>query len=254
MNRFFSVLLISMISVSVSAQNFTTSNISFGDVNSGLSVSGIAGGTAITQSSDTSTITSLNSVACPADNDSYYRRFDLDNDHGIVTNFDVTSLEFATETAAGIGGTQDLIVNLYSISNASPLLLANLTLIGTGTVNVADGVASVQNASVTGSVNGATDDLVVEIVANDTLNGTTYFIGSNANGQSAPSFIFSVGCGADEITDIADLGFPGMHIIMIVNGTVFIPPPAIIPSLSTIGLLLLIASMLFLSRRKRLFN
>ncbi len=243
--------LVIFFSLTINAQNFTTSGISFGDVNSGLNISSVLGGTLITQSTDLATIIAQNSVACPADNDSYYRRFDLDVDHGINSNFNVLGVDFATETSTGIGGVQDLIVNLYSINNASLLELANLTLIGTTTISVADGVATVQSAVITGTLNGLTDDLVVEIVANDTLNGTTYFIGSNANGQSAPSFILSATCGAVEPTDISTLGSPGMHIIMAVHGSII---PTTIPSLSLLGLLLLFAGMLFVTLRMRLSN
>jgi len=252
------ILLSIAFGFSVSAQNFTTSGVSFGDINSGLTINSnnsIAGGTSITQSTDTVTVTTPNSVACPADNDSYFRRFDVDTDHGISTTFNVTGVDFTTETATGNGGVQDIIVNLYSINNGSMLLLANLTPIGTATISVADGTATVQNVAITGTLNGATDDLVVEIVANDTLNATTYFIGSNANGQTAPSFLMSAGCGAPEPSDVATLGFPDMHIIMVVNGNVFVPPPAIIPSLSVIGLLMLIIGMYFVYyRRNRVLN
>lgn len=218
MNRIISGGLALFLSASVSAQTFTTSGVVFPDTNTGYTLRG--GPTSITQNTDIATITALNSVACPADNDSYFRRFDLDTDHAIIGNFDVTDVDFAIETLTGVGGTQDIIVNLHSIANADAFLLANLTQIGTVTLSIADGLAFIQNAVVTGSLDGSTDDLVVEVVANDTTNGTAFFIGSNAAGQTAPSFILSAGCGATEPTDIAGLGFPGMHIVMVVNGNV----------------------------------
>jgi len=237
-----------VLSTALSAQTLTTSGVSFGDVNTGYEVRDFA--TSITQSTDVSTIIALNSVACPADNDSYIRRFDLDGDHGITTNFTVSSVDFGVETTTGNAGSQTLIANLYSIANADVILLANLTPVGTANVSVTDGVAFIQNVVVTGVVDGSTDDLVVEIVANDTLNGTAFFIGSNDAGQSGPTLLVSAGCGATEPTDIGDLGFPNMHMVMVVNGDVFVAPPAIIPSLGFYGLMLLIAGMLFVYRRK----
>jgi len=44
------------------------------------------------------------------------------------------------------------------------------------------------------------------------------FIGSNDAGQSAPSYLRSASCGLVEPTDTADIGFPGMHIVMNVTG------------------------------------
>jgi uncharacterized repeat protein (TIGR01451 family) len=222
MNRFLLSGLVLMMGSSVSAQTFSNSGIDFGSIDTGFQS---RGGVTITQNTDTATITALNSVACPADNDSYFRRFDLDGDHAIAGPFNVTSFDFGVESSAGntIPG-NELIVNLYSIPNASALVLANLTPVGTGTVSVADtgGTPFIQNAVITGTVDGSTDDLVVEILANDTLNGTTFFVGSNAAGQIGPTFLMSAGCGATDITDIATLGFPGMHMVLVVNGN--LPP------------------------------
>jgi hypothetical protein len=236
------------------AASFTTSGMSFGDFNTGNTINSPTAAASITQNTDSATITAANSVACPIDNDSYYRRFDLDGDHAITTVFNVASIDFGVESSTGnnTAGTE-LIVNLYSIPNASPLLLANLTLIGTANVSVADtgGTPFIQNALVTGGIDGSTDDLVVEVLANDTLNATTFFIGSNAAGQIAPTFLLSAACGAAEPTDVATLGFPGMHQIMVVNGDVVsaLAPPTPVPSLTWLGLALLVLTLGFFGRR-----
>jgi uncharacterized repeat protein (TIGR01451 family) len=206
---------------SVSAQTFSSSGLDFGIIEADLQS---RGGISITQNTDTVNIIAANSVACPADNDSYFRRFDLDGDHAITGSFDVSSVDFGVETSTGNGTPgNELIINLYSIPNADATLLANLTAVGNATVSVADGTAFIQNVVITGTVDGSTDDLVVEILANDTLNGTTFFVGSNSAGQLGPTLLMSAGCGATDITDIASLGFPGMHMIVLVNGTL---PPA----------------------------
>lgn len=175
----------------------------------------------ITQSTNTSTITALNSVSCPAGDNSYFRRFDLDGEFGIAGEFTIDSVDFGIENLTGIT-TLTTTVNLYTIPTGAPLTFANLTLIGTAPflVNVAQ-AGTVVSAPVTGTVTDPTaTDLVVEVFAPDITAGGRFFIGSNALGQTAPSFLASAACGAAEPTDTGTLGFPGMHIVMIVNGDV----------------------------------
>lgn len=239
------LLLLLLSSATVFAADFEHSGATFSIGDTGYVPTGA--GTTITQSNDLSTITALNSVACPGDNDSYFRRFDLNGAHGIVDEFNISSVDFATE-AMGTITSLDITVNLYSIANADALVLANLTLVGTGSINVPNPNPTMYNALVAGVVNGSTHDLVVEIVSNDFSNGGSYFIGSNANGQTGPSFILAPVCGASEPTDLATIGFAGMHIIMAVNGQV--GPPPVIPTLSQYGIMLLLLMVFgFVGRR-----
>ncbi len=243
------ILLSVLFSAAASAQTFEADGSPqfSGSIDTGY----LGGGpVSITQNTDTSTITALNSVACPGDNDSYFRRFDLDGAHGIAGVLNVTDVDFGVETATGNAGSQGATLNLYSIPNASPLLLANLTQIGTAAVTINDGSAFIQNVAVTGAIDGSVSDLVVELFVPDFNNGTNFFIGSNAGGQSGPSFIMSAVCGATEPTDLATLGFPGMHQIMVVNGTLPPPPePAVIPVNNWFALALLALMSLFVARR-----
>ncbi len=48
--------------------------------------------------------------------------------------------------------------------------------------------------------------------------GQQFFIGSNAVGQTAPSYLAAADCGVTEPTDTAAIGFPDMHIVMNVTG------------------------------------
>ncbi len=175
------------------------------------------GPTTITQSTDTTTITALNSVACPIDDDNFARRFDLDGDHSIVGQFDVSSVDFAVESGT-IGAS--LTVNLYSIAASDPLLVANLTLIGTATISATTAGPGFETVAVAGSIaDPTTTDLYVEIFVPDSTQAFVFFPGSNANGQIAPNYLRSAGCGADEPTATGDLGFPDMHLVMLVDGT-----------------------------------
>ena len=61
--------------------------------------------------------------------------------------------------------------------------------------------------------------LVVEVDSPDgSTNGNAFYIGSNSLPQSGPSYIYAPACGLTDITDLATIGFPNMHIIMRVNG------------------------------------
>lgn len=173
----------------------------------------------ITQNTDPATITPLNSVACPVDDDRFLRRFDLDGDHGITDPFDIMSVDFAVES--NLGGT-GVAVTLYTIPNAAAFVSANLTQIGTATQSPFTAPdLSIANFPVAGTVADPTaDDLVVEIFIPDSTQGFTFFPGSNAAGQLGPTFLQSAGCGAPEPTDAASIGFPDMHIVMTVNGDV----------------------------------
>lgn len=175
----------------------------------------------ITQNSDTTTITTPLSVACPGDNDSYLRLFDLDGEFGVTGPYTVESIDFGIESFATLPNL-DITVNVYSIASGSAFEYANLTLLGTNTINFAAATAgTIVNFPVTGTImDPAADDLVVEIFAPDSDAGGTWFIGSNSNGQTADGFLSSAVCGAPEPTSIAALGFPTMHFIMVVNGDV----------------------------------
>jgi hypothetical protein len=50
------------------------------------------------------------------------------------------------------------------------------------------------------------------------VEGNSFFIGSNAGGQNDPSYIAAADCGLTNPGDLAGIGFPNMHIVMVVNG------------------------------------
>ena len=204
------------------------------------------GGTSITQSNDTSTITALNSVSCNAGglhtDNSYIRRFALNADHGIVSAFTVESLDWGIENAVGAQGTQPVDVNLYSIPTGSPLTFGNLNSIGSASINVNDASLAFVNTPVNGVISDpTTTDLVVEVFTPEGQTaGNSFFIGSNPNGQTAPGYLAAAACGINEPTDTAAIGFPTMHIIMVVNGTEAGAP---VPTMGALPLVLLLALM-----------
>ena len=99
-----------------------------------------------------------------------------------------------------------------------PLVFANLTLIGSASVTVTDQSLSLINVPISGTA-PADSLLVVEIFAPDGSAGNNqFFVGSNDLEETAPTYVASVTCGTLEPTPTADIGFPNMHMVMVVYG------------------------------------
>ncbi|HNS02702.1 MAG TPA: M4 family metallopeptidase [Anaerolineae bacterium] len=173
-------------------------------------------------------IVALNSVSCNNGsghtNNAYLRVFDLAA-FGLPNGMDVTQVEFGIEDALSGSGSQPLTVNLYVKTNpVGPLTYANLTSIGTANVNISDQSSTLYTVPVAGSA-PAGSVLVVEVFTpNGQAGGNMFFIGSNAAGQTGPSYLAAADCGVPEPTDTAALGFPNMHIVMNVTGDADVTP------------------------------
>ena len=171
----------------------------------------------ITHSNSTNIVVG-NSVACSPDGgvttaeNSYFRVFDLES-FGIDREFIVTSVDFGVQNVEDNAVT--VRVNLYTLDG--DLLLANLTPIGSSEVTIQPTVAEIVTVPVDG-VAPAGSTLVVEIAAPDMSGIASFFIGTNPDGQTGPSYTMSASCEIPEITDLADIGFPGRHIVMEVTG------------------------------------
>lgn len=175
-------------------------------------------------------ISAGNSVSCndgpfprfPHADNRYWRRFDLDGDHDINTCFQASSVDFGVEAAYSPDGSQPVHVRLYTIPNASPLNLANLTLIGSFPLSVANQALKILQAPVTAIVvDPLVLDLVVEVFTpSGQAAGNRFLIGSNSLGQTAPGYLSATACGVTEPADIATevIGFPNMHIYIAVTG------------------------------------
>ena len=171
----------------------------------------------VTQAIVTGNSVSCNAGGLHADN-SYLRAFDLPA-FGITGGFSVTQVEMGIEQAVGTGGTQPVTVNLYTWNPTDPFTFANFVLIGTANALVPDQAATIVTVPVTGSA-PAGSTLVVEFFTPDGQTaGHSLFVGSNPDGQTAPSYIAAAACGITEPTDTAVIGFPTMHLVMNVTGT-----------------------------------
>ncbi len=182
----------------------------------------------ITHSVDTFNITPGNSIACAAANpqrtteNSYYRTFDLTQFPAVTGPLHVTRVDVAVESAVHPNFEQDITINLWVDCNGGAPLLADLTLVGSFVFVQIDSGPFIEEIPVDVTVcQDAT--LVVEVNTLDhrgeTVNAV-YFIGSNAGGQTSPSYLRADACGLSEIGDIAGIGFPTMHILLSVLGDI----------------------------------
>jgi hypothetical protein len=185
-------------------------------------------------------IISGNSIACndgtASAQNSYWRAFNMNIFTG-GAEYDVTSISFGIELASSGSGTgQPVTVNLYTNSGA-PFPGGTRTLLATtGPFTVADQALTVLEVPLLATVPAGTSELVMEVNSPDGRpDGNLFFIGSNPDGQTGPSYISAVDCGSPDPTNLADLGFPNMHIVFNVNGTCPQGTPTPTPTPTPIG-------------------
>ena len=150
---------------------------------------------------------------------SWWRAFHL-GESGVEGDFTVCAVEMAVEFADdGDGSGQPLTINLYQNSEECPFPGGTRTLVGTATISVADQGLTTLTIPVEG-VLPALSELVVEIAVPDgVLAQDIFFPGSNAAGQTGPTYLSSSACGIPQPVDTAAIGFANFHLIMKVFGT-----------------------------------
>lgn len=169
------------------------------------------------------TISLFNTVSCNygnpnfehADN-SYLRVFDLPA-LGYTNDFYINSVDVGIEDAVSLGGSQPAILNLYSLTG--PLQLANLTLLATEPVTVADQSLTVLNIPLTNQLTvPAGTTLVVEFFTPDGfVAGNTLFVGTNNLGQTDDTYILAPDCGFTQPTSLTTAGFPDVQLVLNIN-------------------------------------
>jgi hypothetical protein len=176
------------------------------------------------------TIVALNSVSCNnqttnSHTDNWYmRRYDLDGQHGILGPFGVTSVSFGVEFAQSgflIPPTQPMTVRLHTIPAGDPLLFGNLNLLAEENFQLGNMQLGMWQVMISGTVaDPLIDDLVVEVFSpNGQANGHIFFIGSNPDGEIAPSYLAAPDCNVNQPTPTGAIGFPGMNMLINVTGT-----------------------------------
>jgi len=182
------------------------------------------GGGTITCSVDDQ-IVPLNSVACNTGGVTTANQFArcFDGATFFAGGGTVTSLNFGVEIAedGGSGNPNLVTVSLYSIPACgvpNPLPDAQLTLLGSAQIDL----------GIDGSANGTIQTVVfappIVVPAGTNVVGeiaygddTRIWPGSNPNGQSCLSYIAADACGLSDLTDLAAIGFPDMHLVLNLN-------------------------------------
>jgi hypothetical protein len=184
-----------------------------------------AGGAVTITQSATQNITPLNSVSCNSGgvhtDNSYFRVFDLAS-HGITSDFEITSVETGVEQSTPTGPSQPIEWKFYFLTDpAGSVTRANFTSIGTVPTTVPTLTAALHATAVTGVTAPAGSRLVVELFTPAGAAGPhSFFVGSNADGQTGPGYIEAAACGVTAPTNLASIGFPNMHWVLNVTGNV----------------------------------
>ena len=180
---------------------------------------GDGGGAVITCSADKEIVPG-NSIACESggittDNE-FARCFDAANFPVATT---VLSLDFGVEIAEQVASPIEVIGTLYSIAACGAVLPdTDLTVLGSGSITlVGDGSedGTIQTISFGGGIAVPAGTNVVAEIAYGPDN--RLWPGSNPNGQACLSYISSDSCGLFDLTDLAAIGFPDMHLILNLN-------------------------------------
>lgn len=149
---------------------------------------------------------------------SYYRVFEL---HGWAIDRPFTPLEvaFGIEQATASVGSQPIEVKLHTLTG--PLQIANLTTIATIATTVPNSGISMATVPIEPApVVDASATLVVEIHAPDgMMAGSTFFIGANKQGESAPGYLRAPDCGIAEPTPYSGIGWPTTRLVLTLTGT-----------------------------------
>ena len=184
----------------------------------------VACGPEMLSQSTSQNITVLNSVSCNAgapgyfhNNISYYRAFALG---AFPQGFSACAVRIGIESAnaAGTGTTQPLTVRLYANSGAA-FPGGTREEVAATAVSVSDQTRSVIDIPLIGSIPPGSE-LVAEVFApNGQGVGNSFFIGSNAAGQSAPGYVFAPACGLSGPTPLAAIGHPNAHLVLSVVGS-----------------------------------
>lgn len=193
-------------------------------------VGAACGNTFLTQSA-AQTIAVGNSVSCNSDGfihaeNSYYRAYDL---AAFIDGFDVCSVDIGIDRARAGATTQPVTLNIYA-NTGDAFPAGASTLLATSAIALSDQTATVLNVPISARV-PAGAQLVVEVFTPDgRADGNAFLMGSNALGQSAPSFLRAPNCGVFAPTQNVAGGFPQMQIVLNAHGT---PAPGV-PRITTL--------------------
>lgn len=185
----------------------------------------------ISQSTST-TVVAAASISCNSSSpnfyhmdNSYYRGFTLSGFAALtLPEFLVQQVTVGIEQATAATPPQAMTVRIWK-ATANPINGAadppGANQVASEAVSVANQTLSLLPVNLTTPpvFLVASEHLAVEVftpTGQTLLN--TFFIGSNASGQSGPGYIKAAACGVSTITTLAGVSYPNMHIVMQVTG------------------------------------
>lgn len=177
--------------------------------------------TATLSQSSALTITTGNSVSCTSgsnhQDNSYFRAFSL---VAFPAGFKVCEVNIGIDNAnAGDPSTtQPITINIYA-NTGGAFPNGTRVVVGTATVQVADQNQTVLKVPVTGAVPPGAELVAEAFTPSGVATGDVLLIGSNASGESAPTYIQAAGCGIPTPTSVANVGFRNMHLVLTVAGS-----------------------------------
>ncbi len=182
-------------------------------------------------SQSTSEVITAGSIACITSvggtprnllENSYYRVFDLAA-LGIDSDFDISKVTVGIESAtSGAGGNQPIKVRLHTLFGT--FVTGNLTQLASVDVSVPDQTNSMLDVDIAATA-PAGSLLVVEVFLPDAegVADHLFFIGSNKDGESGPSYLRGPTCDFLEPIPISTIQVDGanvvMHLVLTVTGT-----------------------------------
>jgi len=181
-----------------------------------------AGTTTVNISQSTSqTITAGNSVSCntglTTNVNSFWRVYPLTSFPAITGNYTITNVNFGIELTSG--GPQNVTVNLYDQTGGA-FPGGTRTLIKTQVFSVPNINIGFFNATFTTPITVSNSQTIVVEVMTAGVANTRFFIGSNTATENSPSYLSAPLCGITTPTTTAAIGFPNMHIILDIGGTI----------------------------------
>ena len=152
----------------------------------------------------------------------YYRAFDL-NDFGIISSYDITSIDYGIESLSDAPGSGfPVTVTIYTVSGGT-FPSGTLTQVAQVTENLQNQALTIHNTplNVTIPVN-AEFVVAISVPSDDPTDGgagqVKFDIGSNSDGQNDPSYFSAAACSLLVPTDFTDQGRPDIHMVVNVNG------------------------------------
>lgn len=147
-------------------------------------------------------------IACnPGGDNTFYRVYDL-TALGYTNDLTLNTIKFSVEAS---NADRAVTVSAYTLSGV--LNNANLTLLGSTTVNVTSAAMTDYTAAMGGLTVPGGSTLVVSYSV-PIVASTPFLPGSNAAGQSSPVYIKALACGIAEPTSLSAIGFPNVHVIL----------------------------------------